>query len=230
MNNVPFLHVRNLWKSFEKGGMKLHVLKGVTLEVQKGTTLGIVGVSGAGKTTLLHIVGTLDRPTEGDVLFGGIDLFSMGEDELADFRRKHIGFIYQSYNLLPEFDALENVMLPFIIDGISREEAEERSYGLLEKVGLKARARHKIGELSGGEQQRVAIARAIALTPSMILADEPTGNLDKRTGKMIMELLLNLVSDEGITLLLVTHNEGILEDFNRVIRLDDGRVVEELVR
>ncbi|RMG58069.1 MAG: ABC transporter ATP-binding protein [Deltaproteobacteria bacterium] len=227
MNNQVLLTVSGLWKTFEKGGVRIDVLKGIDLTVSKGERVGIVGVSGAGKTTLLQIIGGLDRPTRGKVIFQGKDVFSLKEDELADFRRDHVGFVYQSYNLLPEFNALENVMIPFIINGVSREEAAERAKELLRLVGLEERTLHRTGELSGGEQQRVAIARAVALRPSLILADEPTGNLDRETGKKVLTLLLDLVKRDGCSLILVTHDERIVKDFDRVVRIDDGRIVEE---
>ncbi len=227
MNNTPLLSVRNLEKQFVKGKTSFHILKGISIEVKKNETIGLVGVSGAGKTTLLQIIGTLDRPTKGDVIFDGLDVFSLQRDELANFRRQNIGFIFQSYNLLPEFNAVENVMLPLMVDGQPKEDAFHRASHLLERVGLQERLSHRVGELSGGEQQRVAISRAISLGPSLILADEPTGNLDKKTGENVIALLREVVSQEGSTLIMVTHNEQLISQFERRFLIDDGKVLEE---
>jgi lipoprotein-releasing system ATP-binding protein len=227
MNNSPLLRVKELTRSFRKGGVSFPVLRGISFEMSEGDTLGVVGVSGAGKTTLLQILGTLDRPTGGEVAFRGKDLFSMKDEELARFRRNNVGFVFQSYNLLPEFDAIENLMLPFMISGLAIEEARGKASSLLNNVGLGERGEHRVGELSGGEQQRVAIARALALDPSLILADEPTGNLDRGTGELIVELLQNIVKKNRSTLVLVTHNEKIVSGFSKLIRIDDGRIVEE---
>jgi lipoprotein-releasing system ATP-binding protein len=227
MNNTPLLTVRNLEKRFVKGKTSFHILKGISIEVKKNETIGLVGVSGAGKTTLLQIIGTLDRPTEGEVIFDGLDVLSLRRDELANFRRQNIGFIFQSYNLLPEFNAVENVMLPLMVDRQPKEDAFHRASHLLERVGLKERLSHRVGELSGGEQQRVAISRAISLGPSLILADEPTGNLDKKTGENVIALLRDVVSREGSTLIMVTHNEQLISQFDRRFLIDDGKVLEE---
>jgi lipoprotein-releasing system ATP-binding protein len=227
MNNTPLLTVRNLEKRFVKGKTSFHILKGISIEVKKNETIGLVGVSGAGKTTLLQIIGTLDRPTKGDVIFDGLDVFSLQRVELANFRRQNIGFIFQSYNLLPEFNAVENVMLPLMVDGQPKEDAFHRASHLLERVGLKERLSHRVGELSGGEQQRVAISRAISLDPNLILADEPTGNLDKKTGENVIALLRDVVSQEGSTLIMVTHNEQLIAQFDRRFLIDDGKVMEE---
>lgn len=227
MNNTPLLTVRNLEKRFVKGKTSFHILKGISIEVKKNETIGLVGVSGAGKTTLLQIIGTLDRPTKGDVIFDGLDVFSLQRVELANFRRQNIGFIFQSYNLLPEFNAVENVMLPLMVDGQPKEDAFHRASHLLERVGLKERLSHRVGELSGGEQQRVAISRAISLGPNLILADEPTGNLDKKTGENVIALLRDVVSQEGSTLIMVTHNEQLIAQFDRRFLIDDGKVMEE---
>lgn len=228
MSNATLLTVKNLEKSFFKGKASFHILKGISIDVLQRETVGLVGVSGAGKTTLLQIIGTLDRPTKGEVLFNGKDAFSLPPDELALFRRNNIGFVFQSYNLLPEFSAVENVMLPLMVAGSSKEDAYRRASQLLERVGMRERLDHRVGELSGGEQQRVAISRAISLSPRLILADEPTGNLDRRTGETVISLLHEIVLQEGSSLIMVTHNDQLLTKFDRRLIIDDGRVVEVL--
>ncbi len=225
MNSGVLIHVENLRKSFRMRGGPLDVLKGIDLSVGRGETLGVVGVSGAGKTTLLQIIGTLDKATSGTVCYEGRDLTLLPEDELAAFRNRSIGFVFQFHNLLPEFNARENVMLPCLISGMDRIDAGERADGLLAEVGLSERLFHRVGELSGGEQQRVAICRALAMGPSVLLADEPTGNLDKETAGGVMELLLDLNRKRGLTLIMVTHNEEMAGRLHRMIRIDDGRVV-----
>lgn len=179
----PLLEVRDLRKSFRTYGTKIDVLNGIDLTVEKGDTIALVGASGAGKSTLLQVIGTLDRPTSGTVLFRGEDVFGMGDVALASFRNRSIGFVFQFHHLLPEFSALENVMMPALIGGMRRMDAEPLASGLLRDVGLEKRFSHKPGELSGGEQQRVAIARALVLSPALLLADEPTGNLDRKTSE-----------------------------------------------
>lgn len=225
MNDEPLIRVESLRKAFRMRGGTLEVLKGIDLAVRRGETLGVVGISGAGKTTLLQIIGTLDRATEGAVRYEGLDLAALTEDELAAFRNRSIGFVFQFHNLLPEFDARENVMLPCLISGMGRDAAGERADRLLAEVGLSGRLTHRVGELSGGEQQRVAICRALAMGPSVLLADEPTGNLDRETARGVMELLLDLNREKGLTLIVVTHNEEMAARFHRVIRIDDGRIV-----
>jgi lipoprotein-releasing system ATP-binding protein len=225
MNSGALIRVENLRKSFRKRGGSLEVLKGITLSVPRGGTLGVVGVSGAGKTTFLQILGTLDRATSGTVSYDGRDLTAAPEDQLAAFRNRTIGFVFQFHHLLPEFTARENVMLPCLIAGRNGDEAKRRADALLSEVGLSERLTHRIGELSGGEQQRVAICRALAMDPAVLLADEPTGNLDKETAGSVMELLLALNRSRGLTLVLVTHNEELAGRLQRVIRIDDGRIV-----
>ncbi len=225
MNSGVLIRVENLRKSFRMRGGPLEVLKGIDLSVGRGETLGVVGVSGAGKTTLLQIIGTLDKATSGTVCYEGRELTSLPEDRLAAFRNRSIGFVFQFHNLLPEFNARENVMLPCLISGMGRLEAGKRADGLLAEVGLSERLTHRVGELSGGEQQRVAICRALAMGPDVLLADEPTGNLDKETARGVMELLLDLNRRRGLTLIVVTHNEEMAGRLHRVIRIDDGLVV-----
>lgn len=221
------IEVKGLSKVFETDGSRVAALKGIDLVIKKGETLGIVGMSGSGKSTLLHILGTLDRPTSGEVLYSGKNVFRRSDDELATFRNREIGFVFQFHYLLSEFSALENVMMPLLIQRIEAKEAKELATNILERVGLRDRLDHRPGELSGGEQQRVAIARAVILKPGVILADEPTGNLDLETGNSVMDLFLNLNQEEEITLVLVTHNPAVAERLGRRIRLSDGKIVDE---
>jgi lipoprotein-releasing system ATP-binding protein len=221
----PFIQVQGLHKVFKKGRATIHALTGIDLTVQQGEMMVIVGASGAGKTTLLHILGTLDRPSQGAVFYHGENVFARSEGALAAWRNRAIGFVFQFYNLLPEFNALENTMLPALIQGMSRVRAREQAEEILEEVGLKDRIWHKPGELSGGEQQRVAVARALVLHPTLLLADEPTGNLDSETGERIIKLIFSLNQAKGVTLIVVTHNEALAQRFPRKIALADGKVV-----
>lgn len=218
------LSVSQLCKRYTMGSATVEVLQGIDLEIVAGTTTALVGASGAGKSTLLHILGALDRPSSGSVRYRNDQLFSRSDQELADFRNRSIGFVFQFHHLLPEFTALENVMMPALIARQSRRRAGERAAQLLEQVGLSHRMTHRPGELSGGEQQRVAIARALVLGPELLLADEPTGNLDMKTSESIHELLRRLQQDTGITLVIVTHNERLAAGMQRVVRLVDGNI------
>jgi lipoprotein-releasing system ATP-binding protein len=218
------LQVRNLGKDFYSNEKTTEVLKRVDLEVARGEALGIVGPSGVGKSTLLHILGTLDRPTSGNVFYNGEDLFSWDDDTLAQFRNSRLGFIFQFHHLLPEFSALENTMMPALIAGIDRSAAEQTARDMLSRLGLAERLTHKRGELSGGEQQRVAVARALILRPDIVLADEPTGNLDTHTGEEVFNLILELNAELGTTFIIVTHNEGLAKKLQRCITLIDGQV------
>jgi len=220
------LELRDLRKSFRTEGSCINVLNGIDLTVRERDTIALVGVSGAGKSTLLHIIGTLDRPSSGTVLFRGEDVFRMGDSALAAFRNRSIGFVFQFHHLLPEFSALENTMMPALIGGMAKEEAESLAVGLLRDVGLIHRMTHKPGELSGGEQQRVAIARALVLSPHLLLADEPTGNLDRKTSEEVHELLAEIQNRIGLTLIIVTHNERLAARMGKIIRLVDGRIQE----
>lgn len=224
MNNARGVVVSDVRKSFRKRGGDVEVLKGISMSIAPGEMVGLVGVSGAGKTTLLQIVGTLDRPTSGTVTYGGRDVAAIPETELAAFRNRTIGFVFQFHHLLPEFDARENVMLPCLVAGLGRDEAGRRADALLAEVGLSARANHRIGELSGGEQQRVAICRALAMEPGILLADEPTGNLDRETASSVADLLLAMNRARGLTVLLATHNEELARRMHRVVRIVDGRI------
>ena len=201
----------------------MEVLKGVDLTFSRGEKAAIVGASGVGKTTLLHVLGTLDRPTTGKVLFEGKDIYALNEKDLAFFRNREIGFVFQFHHLLPEFSALENTMMPCLIQGIPKEESISRAEAILTLVGLEERFSHKPGELSGGEQQRVAVARALVLEPKALLADEPTGNLDTKTGESVFDLLQELNRIKGVTLIVVTHNLKLAEKMSRQIQLIDGK-------
>lgn len=221
------IETRNLRKVYDTNGSKVAALNGIDMKVKRGETVGVMGVSGSGKSTLLHVLGTLDRPTEGDVIYDGEEIFARTDQELAYFRNRELGFVFQFHYLLPEFSALENVLMPGLIGGMERREMEESAVGMLERVGLGARLSHRPGELSGGEQQRVAIARACVLRPRVILADEPTGNLDQDTGSSIMDLFLQLNEEYGITIVLVSHDVTIAVRLDRRIRLLDGKIIDE---
>jgi lipoprotein-releasing system ATP-binding protein len=205
-------------------GRELIVLKGISLAIKKGEFVAVVGASGAGKSTLLHIVGTLDRPTSGTVLFDGRDLFQMSEREQAEFRNKRIGFVFQFHHLLPEFTAVENACLPALIQQRPKAEVERDATKLLGEVGLGDRLHHKPGELSGGEQQRVAVARALMQKPDVVLADEPTGNLDTHTGEALFALLRELNKTHGTTFVIVTHNDKLSAQADRIIHMEDGQI------
>lgn len=220
------IKINNLKKAFVKDGNKIEVLKGLDLEIDKGESLAILGVSGAGKSTLLHILGTLDHPTSGTLSFDGINVFDWNEKKLAEFRNRKIGFVFQFHHLLPEFNSLENTMMPALINSISKQDAREKAEIILNEVGLSDRMTHKPGELSGGEQQRVAVARALIMEPEIILADEPTGNLDRSTGKKVEDILTNLNKTRNITLVVVTHNRQLADRMSRIIDLQDGKIYD----
>jgi lipoprotein-releasing system ATP-binding protein len=228
--NRSFIRVEELRKTFPSGKGELHVLNGISLTIERGEILAVVGASGAGKSTFLHVLGTLERPTGGRVLYEQNDIFQLHDTALSAFRNRTVGFVFQFHHLLPEFTALENAMLPGLIQRMDREEAMERSRRLLEEVGLGDRLHHRPGELSGGEQQRVAVARALFLEPRVVLADEPTGNLDTRTAEEVFRLLRNLNRKHGTTLVFVTHNEALSQQADRVARMVDGQIVEVRVR
>jgi lipoprotein-releasing system ATP-binding protein len=223
MNNV-LLSARALTKSYTMGKRTLEVLRGVDLEISRGEFLALRGASGAGKSTLLHLIGGLDSANSGEILFDGQNIAQFSESELAHFRNRRVGFIFQAYHLLPELNALENVCLPARVGRVSASEAEIRGRELLEHVGLKERLEHKPYELSGGEQQRVAIARALVARPELILADEPTGNLDSHTGSEIIELLKSLCVKRQTTLVIATHDANVATSAQRVVELVDGRI------
>ncbi len=218
------IKVVDLHKSFPIGDKELAVLKGIYLEIPRGEMLTIVGASGVGKSTFLHILGTLERPTTGQVLFDGMDLFKMNDAELAEFRNRRIGFVFQFHHLLPEFTALENAAMPGMISGMGRRKAFNMAHKLLAEVGLEGRLHHKPGEMSGGEQQRVAVVRALLMEPQLVLADEPTGNLDSATGEEVFRLLKDLNQRKGITFVIVTHNEKLAAQSHRIVTMVDGRI------
>jgi lipoprotein-releasing system ATP-binding protein len=217
------IRVEGLSKTFWKGGQELRVLRDLDLELRAGERVAIVGQSGSGKSTFLHVVGTLDRPSSGQIWFGDRQVFSRSDAELDALRNQEIGFVFQFHHLMPDQDALHNVMLPALIGGETMSGARKRASDLLDRVGLGARLGHKPGELSGGEQQRVAIARALVRRPSLVLADEPTGNLDPGTAGDIFNMLMELNSEEGTTLVVVTHSLEIASHFPRCLRLVDGQ-------
>ncbi len=223
----PIIETRGLVKSYPMAGGEVVALGGVDIEIAAGEMVALVGVSGAGKTTLLHLLGALDTPTRGEVILEGRNLAACSESELARIRNEHVGFVFQFHHLLPEFSGLENVMMPALIHGASQKEASERAKDLLERVGLADRWRHRPGELSGGEQQRVAIARALMNNPAVVLADEPTGNLDSATAETIFELLQDINATNGQTILVATHNNSMAERMDRVIAVADGKLEQK---
>jgi lipoprotein-releasing system ATP-binding protein len=227
--NHPLFQVRGLKKSFVLGGSGkiIEVLKGIELTILPGEMLAIEGASGAGKSTLLHILGALDRPTEGKIYFQDGDLFQRSNNQLAEFRNRHLGFVFQFHHLLPEFSALENTMMPALIQGGGQREAMENAEKILSQLGLADRLHHKPGELSGGEQQRVAVARALILNPQVILADEPTGNLDSQTGEEVHNLMVQINRQQGITIVVVTHNPALAVRMTRRVILADGKLHDD---
>jgi lipoprotein-releasing system ATP-binding protein len=229
MNSGKSIEVNTLGltKVFGSGVQAIELFRDLDIMIRRGERVAIVGASGVGKSTLLNILGTLEKPTAGKVLYGGEDVFLWEEKELARFRNHHIGFVFQFHYLLPEFNALENVMMPGMIAGLPRGEIKSKAHALIERLGLSHRLGHRIGELSGGEQQRVAVARALLLQPSLFLADEPSGNLDSRTGRTLHELLVSLNEELGLTMVIVTHNMELASMMHRVLRLVDGRLKEE---
>jgi lipoprotein-releasing system ATP-binding protein len=219
------IKVVDLYKSFSMGAYEVPVLKGINLEIRRGELIAIIGASGAGKSTLLHILGTLDKPSSGTVIFDGQDLFQMTEARQADFRNKRIGFVFQFHHLLPEFTALENACMPALVQRRDAASVESDAKALLDAVGLGHRLHHKPGELSGGEQQRVAIARALMQKPDLVLADEPTGNLDSHTGDALFRLMRDLNKAGGTTFVIVTHNDKLSAQADRIIHMQDGMIV-----
>lgn len=230
MTDPPLVQVVDLYKSFPMDGIEVEALRGVSFDIERGEMLAIVGASGAGKSTLLQILGTLDRPTKGTVFFEGRDLFRFTEQEQAEYRNRRIGFVFQFHHLLPEFTALENACLPALIRNRPAVEARARATALLQEVGLGSRLHHKPGELSGGEQQRVAVARALMQHPDLVLADEPTGNLDTHTGEALFALLRKLNQARGISFVIVTHNEKLSAQADRLIHMEDGHITNQQIR
>ena len=224
MNRETLIRIVDLHKSYYDGESELPVLQGITLEIYMSELLAIVGASGVGKSTLLHIIGTLDRPTTGSVLYDEQDVFTLSDTELARFRNKEIGFVFQFHHLLPEFTALENVAMGALITSSNNQKVYKEAEALLDYVGLSERLSHYPSQLSGGERQRVAIARSLINQPKVVLADEPTGNLDRRSSEAVLELLWDLNATSGQTFVIVTHNQALTEQVDRVIQLVDGKV------
>jgi putative ABC transport system ATP-binding protein len=227
MSNSSILSVKNLTKTFTSGNKQLTVLKNITFSVEKGISCAIVGPSGSGKTTLLGLCAGLDKPTSGDVILNDLKISALKESELSAIRNEQIGFVFQSFQLIPTLTALENVMVPIELRGIAYKEVEEKAIDLLDKVGLRDRITHYPTQLSGGEQQRVGLARAFIHKPDVLFADEPTGNLDGDTGAQIEELLFELNQDEGTTLIIVTHDRELAAKCNRIIELKSGAIISD---
>ncbi len=215
---------RDLTKSFRNGGVSIDVLQGINADLDIGETVAIVGPSGIGKSTLLHILGTLDRPDRGTLLFQGQNVFRYDDAKLAAFRNKAVGFVFQFHHLLPEFSALENTMMPALINGFGKAKADQTAEEILVRVGLQDRLHHRVGKLSGGEQQRVALARALVLKPAILLADEPTGNLDKKNSDQVHELVLELNQEFSMTLVVVTHNMELASYMSRCVTIIEGQL------
>ena len=219
----PKIRVRGLVKTFKNNGIQVPVLTGVDLDISQAETLAVVGASGVGKSTLLHILGTLERPSSGEIFWEGENVFALDDKPLAAFRNRKLGFVFQFHHLLSEFNALENVMMPALIARELQELARDKAEAILVRVGLKDRLSHRISSLSGGEQQRVAVARALVLEPEVLLADEPTGNLDPKSGARVQELILELNHERGLTTVIVTHNQELARALDRRITLVDGK-------
>lgn len=219
------IHASGISKSYTHSESHIVILDELTFQLQSGETLGIVGASGIGKSTLLHILGTLDRPNRGLLKYSGKNVLELDDAQLARFRNRMIGFVFQFHHLLPEFSALENTMMPALIGGMGKKTAKDAAEAILVRVGLRDRLTHRAGELSGGEQQRVALARALVKKPEILFADEPTGNLDSKNGKAVLEMLLEMRKEQGATLVLVTHSREIAALADRTVQLEDGRVL-----
>ena len=227
MTGQPIVTIEGLSKRYPMAaGRQIEILKNVDLVLNRGDSLAVVGASGIGKSTLLQILGTLDRPNSGRMFFQGVDVFRLNKDRLARLRNQSIGFVFQFHHLLPEFSAVENVMMPELIGGRKRQQAYRESRHILERVGLGERIDHRVTDLSGGEQQRVALARALILRPALLLADEPTGNLDKQTGEQIHELLMELNREMQMTMVVVTHNPDLAALLSRNVTIVDGELIE----
>lgn len=226
MNNIV-LKCEKVGKSYNDGALNVQVLNGLDLEVAQGQSVSVIGSSGSGKSTLLHILGGLDMPSEGRVVLMGQDLGQMGQKQLGLLRNQYLGFVYQFHHLLPEFSALENVMMPLLIGKKPKAEAEAQAAAMLEKVGLKQRMLHRPSELSGGERQRAAIARALVTRPKCLLADEPTGNLDRKNAQNVLDMMLDLKNELGTSLIVVTHDDELAVRFERVMTMQDGRLQDK---
>ena len=227
MNNVkPTLSLKKISKSFKQGSQTLEVLKAVDLEIMPGEIVALIGPSGSGKSTMLQIAGLLDRPSKGEILLDDMKCSKLGDGMRTALRRDYLGFVYQYHNLLADFDAAENVMLPQLIAGVDSRTAREKACWLLERLGLSKRLKHRPAELSGGEQQRVAIARALANSPKLLLADEPTGNLDPKTSESVFLELLSIVKETGLSALIATHNFELADKMDRKVKLQDGKLID----
>ena len=228
MNDLvkPVLSLDGVVRNFGRGHTELHVLRGADLTIGTGEIVALVGPSGSGKSTLLQIAGLLEKPDAGEIFIAGEACSKLNDDRRTEIRREHLGFVYQYHHLLPEFSAIENIAIPQIIAGLSKPQARERAGQLLDTLGLTDRASHRPAELSGGEQQRVAIGRALANAPSLLLADEPTGNLDPDTADVVFNMLLNLTRQVGLTALIATHNADLASRMDRIITLEDGHLIE----
>ncbi|MBC2715077.1 MAG: ABC transporter ATP-binding protein [Desulfobacteraceae bacterium] len=222
----PLMSLRGINKSYQNNGAKIEVLRDLSVDIYSGERIAIVGESGIGKSTLLHILGTLDRPDSGTLLYKKADVFEFDKKKLADFRNKNMGFVFQFHYLLAEFSALENILMPGLIRGLKSKDIRERAEAILVRVGLKERMKHRVRELSGGEQQRVALARALVLNPAILLADEPTGNLDKKNSNQVHDLLFELNDEYNMTIITVTHNMRLAEYMNKQMTLVEGKLVE----
>jgi len=220
------LQAKLIRKSFRNGPNAVDVLDGIDFSVNRGEVVAVLGASGVGKSTLLHILGALDRPTRGQVLIDGIDVFTLTDDQIAEFRNRTLGFVFQFHHLLPEFTAIENVMMPLLIGRQERNDAHDTAEKILGEVGLEHRLEHKPGELSGGEQQRVAVARALVRRPRVVLADEPSGNLDRETGQALLDMIWNLSRIHQLAFVVVTHDETIGRWADRMVRITDGKLVD----
>lgn len=224
--NVPIIELKNVYRSFKQGNQTLQVLRGINLDIEKGEIIALIGPSGSGKSTLLQLAGLLEKPTKGDIYIEGQRCSTLNDAMRTSLRRDSLGFVYQYHNLLADFDALENVMLPQLIAGKKEKEAREFAKWLLKKMGLEKRLKHRPSEMSGGEQQRVAIARALANTPKLLLADEPTGNLDPKTSEIVFNELLSIVKETGLSALVATHNFDLADRMDRKVRLEEGKLVD----
>ena len=225
-NSQPTLSLKKVVKNFKQGSQTLEVLKGIELDILPGEVVALVGPSGAGKSTMLQIAGLLETPTKGEIMLDGMKCSKLGDGMRTALRRDYLGFVYQYHNLLADFDATENVMLPQLIAGVKFRDAREKAQWLLERLGLGKRLKHRPSELSGGEQQRVAIARALANTPKLLLADEPTGNLDPKTSESVFRELLSIVKETGLSALIATHNFELADKMDRKVSLKDGKLLD----
>ena len=223
---APVLELKNVYRSFKQGSQSLQVLREVNLEIERGEVVALIGPSGSGKSTLLQLAGLLEKPTKGDVYLDGQKCSALGDTLRTSLRRDYLGFVYQYHNLLADFDAIENVMIPQLIAGVKAKEAEDKAKWLLKRLGLERRFRHRPAEMSGGEQQRVAIARALANTPKLLLADEPTGNLDPKTSENVFLELLSVVKETGLSALIATHNIDLADRMDRKVKLENGKLID----